>query len=339
MRPSQLLQLASRKRCVTLENGLTYSKNLHTEKTRKKGFLSPGGKPFFPNSLAARAEAFAGLVLISPALLVFIVFMFVPLLLTLWYSFHKYRGFGAMTWIGLANYNELLRDQTFWQALLNSLLFTAVSVPIGVTLGLGAAILLNKIMPARAFFRAILYVPVVISGVAAGVIFLRLFDPLIGVINQILSQLGLPTVDWQGEGSAALISIMVVTLWQSVGFGMVVYLAGLQGIPRDIYEAAAVDGAVGWQRFRRITWPLLGPTTFFLGVYSLIVSFQVFDVVYVMTRGGPGTSTTFLVQYAYDEGFNQRRQGYAATIGVIIYFIVLLLTILQWRFSRRRDEA
>ena len=290
-------------------------------------------------STSARAERRAGLILAGPALLVFTVFMFVPLVLTFWYSLHRYRGFGTMQWLGAQNFVEIFHDDTFWKALINTVLFTAVSVPLGIVLGLGGALLLNRAMPGRTLFRALFYVPVVISGVASGVIFLRLFDPLIGLINQRLGSVGLPTADWQGNGKAALVSIIVVTTWQGVGFGMVVYLAGLQGIPRELYEVAALDGAAGWKRFRLIVWPLLGPTTFFLVVYSIILSFQVFDVVYVMTRGGPGTSTTFLVQYAYDQGFNQRRQGYAAAIGVIIYIIVLLFTIAQWRLSRRRDEA
>ncbi len=290
-------------------------------------------------SAGRRAEAWAGVVLASPALLVFTVFMLVPVALTFWYSLHRYSGFGRMRWLGLENYRDIAADSTFWTALVNTVLFTAVSVPLGVGFGLAAALLLNKWMPGRVLFRALVYVPVVVSGVAAGIIFLRLFDPLVGIVNQLLSAVGVPPVDWQGSGTAALISVIVVTTWQGIGFGMVVYLAGLQGIPRETYEAAAVDGAAGWTRFRRITWPLLAPTTFFLVVYSIIVSFQVFDVVYVLTRGGPGTSTTFLVQYAYDQGFNQRRQGYAAAIGVILYVIVLALTVVQWRFSRRRDEA
>ena len=299
----------------------------------------PPGRPRAARRAGAKAEAWAGLILASPALLVFTVFMFVPLVLTFWYSLHRYRGFGTMRWIGAENYRAIAQDATFWKALLNTVLFTAVSVPLGIALGLGAALLLNRAMPARALFRALFYVPVVISGVASGVIFLRLFDPVIGLINQLLDTVGLPVVNWQGSGPAALASIIVVTTWQGIGFAMVVYLAGLQGIPGELYEAAAVDGAVGWSRFRKITWPLLGPTTFFLIVYSIILSFQVFDVVYVMTRGGPGTSTTFLVQYAYDQGFNQRRQGYAAAIGVIIYVLVLIFTVAQWRLSRNRDQA
>jgi multiple sugar transport system permease protein len=290
-------------------------------------------------AVGRRAEALAGLVLASPALVIFTIFMFVPLALTFWYSLHRYSGFGRMTFIGSQNYTDIIDDPTFWKALLNTGVYTALSVPIGIALGLGAALLLNKVMPGRTLFRALVYVPVVVSGVASGIIFLRLFDPLLGVLNQIMSSVGLPTVDWQGNGAAAFASVIIVTTWQGIGFGMVVYLAGLQGIPREMYEAAALDGAVGWKSFRYITWPLLGPTTFFLVVFSIITSFQVFDVVYVLTRGGPGTSTTFLVQYAYDQGFNQRHQGYAAAIGVILYVIVLVLTILQWRLSRRRDEA
>lgn len=279
------------------------------------------------------------MVLASPALLIFTMFMFVPLTLTLWYSLNEYSGFGSMSFVGGENYARIVTDTTFWRAAINTVVYTGIVVPLGISLGLGAALLLNRAMPARGLFRALFYVPVVISGVASGIIFLRLFDPLVGILNQVFTSVGLPSIDWQGDGTAALASIIIVSTWQGIGFGMVVYLAALQGIPREMYEAGTVDGAVGWKRLAHITWPLLRPTTFFLVVYSIIQSFQVFDSVYVLTRGGPGTATTFLVQYAYDEGFNQRRQGYAAAIGVIIYAVVLLFTVLQWRFSRGRDEA
>ena len=296
-------------------------------------------KPRRAASAVARADRWAGLLMASPALLVFTVFMFIPLVLTFWYSLNDYSGFGKMKFLGLENYTKIVQDGTFWKAAINTVVYTAITVPLGVVLGLMAALLLNRVMPARGLFRALLYVPVVISGVASGVIFLRLFDPLTGILNQLASSVGLPTVDWQGNGTAALISIIIVTTWQGVGFGMVVYLAALQGIPREVYEAGTIDGATGWKRLIHITWPLLAPTTFFLVVYSIIQSFQVFDSVYVLTRGGPGTATTFLVQYAYDEGFNQRRQGYAAAIGVILYVVVLIFTVLQWRLSKSRDEA
>ena len=290
-------------------------------------------------SAIRRAERNAGLILVAPALLFFTAFMFIPLALTFWYSLHRYSGFGRMRFIGVQNYRTIVSDDTFWKALINTAVYTAVTVPIGIALGLGAALLLNRVMPARGLFRALVYVPVVISGVAAGIIFLRLFDPLTGILNQLATGLGLPTVDWQGNGTAALVSVIITTLWQGIGFGMVVYLSGLQAIPGELYEAAAVDRAVGWRRFAYITWPLLRATTFFMVIYSIIVSFQVFDVVYVLTRGGPGTATTFLVQYAYDQGFNQRRQGYAAAIGVIIYVIMLIFTAVQWRVQRGGEES
>lgn len=287
---------------------------------------------------ARRAEAWAGAVLAGPAVAVFAVFMFVPLLLTAWFSLHEWGGFGPMTWVGGRNYAEIARDPTFWMAFGNTVVFTGVSVPLGVATGLGAALLLNRALPARGLLRGLVYLPVVVSGVAAGVIFLRLFDPIRGVLNQLAATVGLPQVDWQSDATAALVSIIVVTTWQGVGFGMVVYLAGLQGIPREVYEAAAVDGAGRWRTFASVTWPLLAPTTFFLVVYSVILSFQAFDTVYVLTRGGPGDATTFLVQYAYDQGFNQLRQGYAAALGVIIYAVVLVLTVVQWRLGRRGER-
>jgi len=289
-------------------------------------------------SAIRRSERNAGLILVAPALLFFTVFMFIPLALTFWYSLHRYSGFGRMRFLGVQNYRTIVGDDTFWRALVNTVLYTAITVPIGIALGLGAALLLNRVMPARGLFRALVYVPVVISGVAAGIIFLRLFDPLTGILNQLAASIGLPTIDWQGNGTAALGSVIITTLWQGVGFGMVVYLSGLQAIPAELYEAGSVDRAVGWRRFTYITWPLLRSTTFFMVIYSIIGSFQVFDVVYVLTRGGPGTATTFLVQYAYDQGFNQRRQGYAAAIGVIIYLIMLAFTAVQWRVQRRGED-
>lgn len=285
-----------------------------------------------------KSERNAGLILAAPAVLVFTVFMFIPLVLTFWYSLNRYSGFGRMRFIGLDNYTTIAGDTVFWTALFNTVLYTLLTVPLGIALGLGAAMLVNKVMPARGLFRALIYVPVVISGVASGVIFLRLFDPLRGLINQMLTSIGLPAVDWQGQAIPALISVVIVSLWQGIGFGMVVYLSGLQGIPGELYEAGEVDRAVGWRRFWYITWPLLRPTTFFLIVYLVIGGFQVFDLVYVLTRGGPGTATTFLVQYAYDQGFQQRRQGYAAAIGVIIYIIMLAFTAVYWRVSSGKED-
>lgn len=286
-----------------------------------------------------RGEALAGLALAGPALAVFAVFMFVPLGMTAYYSLTRYTGFGQPRFQGLDNFAQIGSDPLFWRALANTGLFTVISVPLSVLGGLGLALLLNRALPGRGLLRALFYVPVVISAVSAGIIARWIFNENFGVANRLLSLVGLPEVGWQTSGPAALASVIAVQVWTSLGFAMVVYLAGLQGISGEVYEAAELDGAGRWRVLRSITWPLLGPTTFFILVYMVITSFQVFDIVVIMTGGGPQNATTFLVNYAYDTGFEQRRQGYAAALGVVLFAIVMVLTLLQWRAGRRRDLA
>lgn len=284
-------------------------------------------------------EALTGLAFAAPAVAVFAVFMFWPLIQVFWISLQQTRGFGIATWVGLQNYQEILSDKIFWTALWNTALYTAISVPLCLVAGLAAALLLNKRMPARGLIRAIFYLPAVISGVSSALIGAWLFNEDIGLVNRILDVVGLGPVPWQSEGVPALLSLVAISLWIGIGFTMVVYLAALQGIPREVFEAARCDGASRWATLRRITVPQLGPTTFFLIVIGIINSFQVFDIVYVMTGGGPGNSTTMLVTYAYSAGFEQRQQGYASAIGVVLYLIVLVMTIVQWRVNKRRDVA
>ncbi|GIH28474.1 sugar ABC transporter permease [Acrocarpospora phusangensis] len=296
------------------------------------------GPPGRLRSRRAR-EALTGLAFAAPAVAVFAVFMFWPLIQVFWISLQQTRGFGIAKWVGLGNYQEILSDKIFWTALLNTAVYTAVSVPLCLVAGLAAALLLNKRMPARGLIRAIYYLPAVISGVSSALIGAWLFNEDIGLVNRVLEAVGLGPVPWQSEGAPAMLSLVAISLWIGLGFNMVVYLAALQGIPREVFEAARCDGASRWATLRRITIPQLGPTTFFLIVIGVINSFQVFDIVYVMTGGGPGNSTTMLVTYAYSAGFEQRQQGYASAIGVVLYLIVLVMTIVQWRVNSRRDVA
>ncbi|MGW7072596.1 carbohydrate ABC transporter permease [Streptomyces sp. NPDC054855] len=284
-------------------------------------------------------EAWTGLAFAAPAVVVFAVFMFWPLIEVFWISFQNTSGFGLSEWVGFDNYREIVRDTVFWQALLNTSLYTVLSVPLCLVAGLGAALLLNRPMPGRGLIRAIFYMPAVISGVSSALAAAWMFNADLGIVNKLLTALGMEGVAWQSQGGPAMLSLVVVSLWIGLGFNMVVYLAALQGIPRELYEAARVDGANWWQTLRSITVPSLAPTTFFLLVIGIINSFQVFDIVYVMTGGGPGNSTTMLVTYAYTAGFDQRRQGYASALGVVLYAIVLILTVVQWRLSRRRDAV
>ncbi|WP_428957076.1 carbohydrate ABC transporter permease [Streptomyces sp. cg35] len=282
-------------------------------------------------------ETLAAYCTLGPNLILVTLFLLVPLVMALVLSFQYSTGLASPTWAGLANYRQLAGDPVFWRTVLNTAVFCVATVPVEMALGLGVALLFNKVMPARPLWRTLVYLPMVISGVATALIGTLMFDQNIGLLNKLLAAFGLPAAPWQTSGSTAMLSVVLITLWMRVGFNMVIYLAGLQGISPEMYEAAEVEGAGPWQRLRNITIPLLGPSTFFLLIMNVIYSFQVFDTVYVMTLGGPGHATDVMITYAYRNGFEGRQQGYAAAIGIVLYVIVMIFTALQWRFSRNRD--
>jgi multiple sugar transport system permease protein len=182
-------------------------------------------------------------------------------------------------------------------------------------------------------------VPVIISLVAVALIAAWLFNDNYGIINAALSAVGIGDVPWLSSARWAMISLIIATLWIRLGFNMVIYLAALQSIPTELYDAARVDGASGWRRFRHITWPLLGPTTFLLVIINIIYSLHVFDLIYVMTGGGPGFSTTVLVQYIYQMAFTEGQMGYASAIGVVLYLLLLVFTVFQWRVTRQSENV
>ncbi len=286
-----------------------------------------------------RGESLAGYAFLSPNLLLLSVFVFLPLVGAVTISLQQTNGFGAGTFVGLDNYARLVKDPQFWRATLNTGLFTVIVTPLSMAVGLGVAVLLNSVLPARGVFRSILIVPMAISGVATALIGVLIFDQNSGILDKLLRFVGLPAVQWQSGGAAAFASVVLVTLWWRVGFNMLIYLAGLQGLNPELYEAARLDGAGGWQQFRYLTVPMLGPSTFFLLIMNVIYSFQVFDIVFVLTGGGPQNATSVLVTYAYDNGFVTRDQGYAAAIGVFLLVVTLAFTAVQWRASRSRDGA
>lgn len=285
-------------------------------------------------------DGIAAIFFAGPNLVLIGIFLVLPMVLAVVLSFYAYSGFGSTTWVGLANYRTMIADPVFWRSLLNTGIFAVLTVPVGMGLGLGLAVLLNSVMPGRLVWRTMIYLPLVISGVATGLVGNLLFDENIGTINKILNNLGLGSIHWQSEGAPAFLSIVLVTLWIRVGFDMIIYLAGLQGISPELFEAAKVEGASGWQQFRAITVPLVGPSTFFLLIMNVIYAFQIFDTVFIMTAGGPGESTEVLGTLAYKEGFGAaRQQGYAAAIGVVIFLLTLIFTVIQWRANRSRDLA
>ncbi|MEI4280013.1 carbohydrate ABC transporter permease [Klenkia terrae] len=282
-------------------------------------------------------DAVAAWGLLSPNLVVFGVFLFVPLLATVWLSLYSSSGFGPREFVGADNYAELFADSTFWRATLNTGLYALLTVPVSLVLGLGVALAMNRPLRGRGVLRAIYYVPYVISGVVVAVAGRWIFNENVGVVNRLLRSAGLDGVPWQSDAVGAMSSLVLISIWTKVGFCMVVYLAGLQSIPKEYLEAAQTDGAGRWTQLRYIVVPLLKPTTIFLVVLGVIESFQVFDIVYVLTGGGPGNATEMLVTYAYAEGFDARRQGYAATIGVVTYLFIAVLTALWYRRQKAQE--
>ena len=282
-------------------------------------------------------DSAAAWAMLSPNLLVFGLFLLLPLLATFWLSLYSSSGFGPREFIGFENYSELFGDDTFWRATLNTGVYALLTVPVSLVLGLGVALAINRPMRGRGLLRGIYYVPYVISGVVIAVAGRWVFNENVGVVNRLLRGAGLDGVPWQSDGVGAMASLVLISVWTKIGFCMVVYLAGLQSIPTEYLEAAQMDGAGRWTRLRHVIVPLLKPTTVFLVVLGVIESFQVFDIVYVLTGGGPGNATEMLVTYAYAEGFDARRQGYAATIGVVTYLLIAVLTALWWRRQKATE--
>ena len=278
-------------------------------------------------------------IFIAPNVVVFAVFMFVPILFAFYISLNEWTLIGYPTFVGLGNYLDMLEDSEFLRAFYNTGVYTLGTVPTSIALGLVVALGLNRKLPGRTLLRSIFFVPVIISLVAVALIASWIFNDNYGIINAALSAVGIGDVPWLSSARWAMISLIIATLWIRLGFNMVIYLAALQSIPTELYDAARVDGASGWRRFRHITWPLLGPTTFLLVIINIIYSLHVFDLIYVMTGGGPGFSTTVLVQYIYQMAFTEGQMGYASAIGVVLYLLLLVFTVFQWRVTRQSENV
>ncbi len=276
---------------------------------------------------------------IAPNMVVFTVFIFVPILFAFYISLTEWSLIGTPEFIGLGNYLAMVQDGEFWRSLFNTFVYTVGTVPTSIALGLLVALGLNRRLPARALLRSLFFVPVIISLVAVALIASWMFNDNYGVINAALGAAGLEGVPWLSSATWAMPSLVITTLWIRTGFCMVIYLAALQSIPIELYQAAQVDGANGRKQFRHITWPLLGPTTFLLLILNVIYSLHVFDLIYVMTGGGPGSSTTVLVQYIYQVAFQESQMGYASAVGVGLYFLLLVFTVFQWRVTRQGQDV
>ena len=290
-----------------------------------------------PWRTARRGDGLTALLFLSPTLLVVGVFVVFPILFSFYLSFQQWNLFSdAHTFVGTANYTAVFADDEFWQVFKNTAIYTVGTVPLNMALALGVAVLLERKVAGKRWLRAAFFTPVVVSSVAAAVIWRWVFDANLGLANISLQALGLPAIDWTANAFAAMTALIIVGVWKTFGINMVLFSAGLSGIPEQYYEAAELDGAGRWARFRHITLPLLAPTTLFVLVLSMIGSFQVFDLVFVLTRGGPLGATKVLVYYLYEHAFKYFDMGYASAIAYLLFAVLFVLTLIQIRAFRNR---
>jgi len=296
--------------------------------------VSPAKRSERRNRLARR-EALNGYAFFSPWLFGFLVFTAGPVLYSLYLSFTSYDTLSAPKWIGIMNYKVLLtQDMTFWKSLYNTLYYVVFSVPLGLIIGVLLAMLMNQKVPGIRFFRTVFYLPSVVSGVAVALLWMWLLDPSFGLINTTLAKFGIQGPGWLTDVDWSKPSLILMSLW-GVGGSMIIYLAGLQGIPRDLYEASRVDGAGAVRQFWRITLPLLTPTIFYNLIMGLLGGFQVFLQSFVMTNGGPVDSTLFYALYLYNKAFKSSQMGYASAMAWILLVLTLICTLIVLRTSKK----
>ena len=283
-------------------------------------------------------ERLAGWLMTLPSAIAFLTMLLLPTVATVLLAFSDYElGAPDIAWIGLENFTELLADRGFRQSARNTLLYVAMVTPAAMLGGLGLAMLIEAGSRGRAFFRAVFFLPVVSLTVAMAAAWQYLLHPTIGPLNALLRQLGMPTPFWLSSSDWVLTSLAAIGAWENIGFNMVLFMAGLTAIPRELYAAAEVDGArSAWNRFRLVTWPLLGPTTLFVLTITLIRNLRVFDTVAVLTRGGPNKASEVLLFTMYQEGFNFLRLGYSAAITMIFLVVVLGILWVQTRILDKR---
>lgn len=286
-------------------------------------------------SLVWLRRAAVGYLFILPWLIAYLAFDLIPTVAAFVLSLTDYSAVGDFRWIGLANYAEMFyRDQLYWLSLDNTMYYIGFAVPLGIVAAFLLALLLNQPLRGMTLFRTLFYVPAVVPSVAAAIVWLWLFDTRNGALNFGLIALGLQPIRWLTSPDWAKPALIIMSLW-GVGGSMVIYLAGLQGIPQEIYEAASIDGANGWRRLVHVTVPLMTPTIFFNLVMGIISAFQVFNAAFIITAGGPLNSTLFYMLHLYDNAFRFFRLGYASAMAVVLFFIVLGLTLVVFWTSNR----
>jgi multiple sugar transport system permease protein len=284
---------------------------------------------------AFRRGRWFGYIYGGPVIIAFLVFNLYPMALGLYLSFTKWDILSPPTFNGLSNWADLLKDDLLWRAVLQTLYYAVASVAGATALSIALALALNQRLKTIGFYRTFFFLPAVTSLVAIAMVWRWIYNTEFGVLNAFLGSLGINPVNWLGDPVLAMPAVILMSIWRSAGFNTVLFLAGLQGVPQEYYEAAEIDGASRWDRFVHITLPLISPTTFFVVVNGLIGSWQVFDQVYILTRGGPLLSTVTVVYLIYSNGFEWYKTGYAAAMAYGLFLIIIALTAIQFRLQKR----
>lgn len=279
-------------------------------------------------------RALAPYLFVLPNFVIFATFIVVPAIVGFVYSFHEYDGLNEMEFLGFRNYAEVLADGEFWAALGRTGLYAAVVVPGIYVLALGIALLLVREVKLKGLFRASIYWPTMISYIIVGLTWKWIFGDSFGILNYLLNALGFGSIGWLTDPFYANLSIIIATLWSRTGFFMVIFIAGLQSISADLYEASSLDGASRWRTFRDITLPMLKPTSLLVLMVAIIDAFKAYPLMYALTGGGPGKETTFIVQYIYEIGFTKQELGMASAMSVILFAIIAVFSALQFRLSK-----
>ncbi len=272
---------------------------------------------------------------LMPLLIGLIVFTIGPIFAALFLSFTDWDLLTPPEWIGLGNYRDLFTRPVFWTILGNTLYYTVLYVPAAVVLPLLVAVMLNRPLRGIILYRGVYFLPVITSTVAIALVWMLLYQPQFGVLNYVLKQFGITGPDWLADERWAMPALVIMSVWKGLGFNMVIYLAGLQGISEQYYEAAMIEGANAWHRLRFITIPLISPTTYFVLIISIISSLQVFEQTYILTKGGPGYATLTLSYYIYQNAFQFQHMGFSAATAYVLFVMIMLVTLVQFLLQRR----
>lgn len=283
-------------------------------------------------------ENIAGYLFLAPQMLGVLIFSVIPIVFSFYLGFTDWdyiSGLDNIEWVGLKNYVDMWKDVAFRDSLINTFIFTAATVLLELALGIVMAVIIDKRVYGSAYFKVAFFVPYISSLVAVSVVFKAMFQPTYGPVNQFLMSIGIQDPPgWFGDAKWSLAAVILLTVWRDLGYYVIVFLAALKGVPKDLYEAASLDGASGLRQFFSITVPMVRPTTFFLMVTGIIGSFKAFDQIAVTTQGGPGTSSSVLVYYIYNSAFKFYKMGYASAMAWVLFIIIFIVTLIQWKYQK-----